>query len=87
MYTRSLRKEPTIKDKENENTKPVIEDDDKDLNSGFGDYIRSPEAAEMMKLFVLANSVVILLTMAWPNIRELYKTFEEWWFYKNINTM
>ncbi|XP_055855806.1 uncharacterized protein LOC129919027 [Episyrphus balteatus] len=77
------RKEPTIKEKDK--TKPIVEDDDKDLNSGFGDYIRSPEAAEMMKLFVVANSVVIILTMAWPGIKEIYKTFEEWWFYKNLN--
>ncbi|XP_055903446.1 uncharacterized protein LOC129939451 [Eupeodes corollae] len=77
---RNNRKEPTIKEKD----KLAVEDDDKDLNSGFGDYIRSPEAIEMMKLFVMANSVVIILTMAWPSMKELYKMFEEWYFYKNM---
>lgn len=80
LYTKSLLKESTIK----KNPIPDVDDDDKDLNSGFGDYIRSPEAAEMMKLFVLANSIVIILTIAWPSIKELYKSFDEWWFYNFI---
>ncbi|ALC47329.1 Xport, partial [Drosophila busckii] len=56
----------------------VKEEQEKDLNSGFGDYLRTPEAWEMMKLFVFANTIVIILTMAWPNIKIQYTMLSEW---------
>lgn len=46
---------------------------DGDINSGFGEYMRSPQAIEMMKLFVVANSLVMLLTMAWPQMKHSYE--------------
>lgn len=51
---------------------------EKDLNSGFGDYLRSPEAVEIMKLFVFANTIMLIVTMAWPNLKEQYYMFREW---------
>ncbi|XP_037952900.1 uncharacterized protein LOC119683319 [Teleopsis dalmanni] len=53
-------------------------DDDKNLNSGFGDYLRSPEAVEMMKLFVMANTIMLLVTLAWPNMKEHYYMLMQW---------
>ncbi|XP_018803272.1 PREDICTED: uncharacterized protein LOC108977811 [Bactrocera latifrons] len=49
-----------------------------DLNSGFGDYLRSPEAVEIMKLFVFANTIMLIVTMAWPNFKEQYYMLREW---------
>lgn len=31
----------------------------------------------MLKLFVLANSVVMILTLAWPNTKELLSFIKE----------
>ncbi|XP_030562328.1 uncharacterized protein LOC115763756 isoform X1 [Drosophila novamexicana] len=55
------------------------DEQDQDLNSGFGDYLRTPEAFEMMKLFVFANTVMLIVTMAWPNIREQFYMLNQWW--------
>ncbi|TDG46929.1 hypothetical protein AWZ03_006633 [Drosophila navojoa] len=55
------------------------DEQDKDLNSGFGDYLRTPEAFEMMKLFVFANTVMLIVTMAWPNIKEQFFMLNQWW--------
>ncbi|EAT35765.1 AAEL012089-PA [Aedes aegypti] len=46
---------------------------DEDINSGFGQYMRSPQAIEMMKLFVVANTLVMFFTMAWPQMKHSYE--------------
>ncbi|XP_067615421.1 uncharacterized protein Xport-A [Eurosta solidaginis] len=51
---------------------------EKDLNSGFGDYLRSSEAVEIMKLFVFANTIMLIVTMAWPHFKEQYYMLREW---------
>ncbi|EDW38319.1 GL12528 [Drosophila persimilis] len=56
----------------------VKEEQDKDLNSGFGDYLRTPEAFEMMKLFVFANTIMLIVTMAWPHIKEQFYMINHW---------
>ncbi|XP_058445252.1 uncharacterized protein LOC131426493 [Malaya genurostris] len=43
---------------------------DEEPNSGFGQYLRSPEAVGMMKLFVIANTVMVFFTMAWPQVQQ-----------------
>ncbi|XP_023166786.1 uncharacterized protein LOC111596700 isoform X1 [Drosophila hydei] len=55
------------------------DEQDKDLNSGFGDYLRTPEAFEMMKLFVFANTIMLIVTMAWPHIKEQFFMLNQWW--------
>lgn len=49
---------------------------DEDINSGFGDYMRSPQAAEMMKLFVIANTMVVFFTMAWPQMKHSFEIIQ-----------
>ncbi|XP_022209918.2 uncharacterized protein LOC111065804 [Drosophila obscura] len=56
----------------------VKEEEDKDLNSGFGDYLRTPEAFEMMKLFVFANTIMLIVTLAWPHIKEQFYMINHW---------
>lgn len=46
---------------------------DADANSGFQEYMRSPQAIEMMKLFVVANTLVMFFTMAWPQMKHSYE--------------
>lgn len=41
-----------------------------DENQGFGNWLRSSTGVEMMRLFVIANSILIFVTMAWPTMRE-----------------
>lgn len=52
-------------------------DDDDELNEGFGTWIRSDNGVEMMKLFVIANSLLAVITMAWPSIQETYFILRE----------
>lgn len=66
----SSKKEPTLEVKE-------VVDDDEEYNSGFGNYLRSAEGIEMMKLFVVANSVLVILTMAWPSMKEAIELVKE----------
>lgn len=41
-----------------------------DENQGFGNWLRSSTGVEIMRLFVIVNSILLFATMAWPNIRE-----------------
>lgn len=43
-----------------------------DENQGFGTWLRSSTGVEMMRLFVIANSMLVFVTMAWPNIKEFF---------------
>ncbi|XP_035919458.1 uncharacterized protein LOC118517438 isoform X2 [Anopheles stephensi] len=52
---------------------PVAQDPDEDTNAGFGKYLRSEEGIEMMKLFVIANTIVVFVTMAWPQMQQSYR--------------
>lgn len=85
----------------NQKDDKVKEPADEDINSGFGDYMRSSQgwsenwlikfeqihrirfpslpsstAAEMMKLFVIANTLVVFLTMAWPQMKHSYEIIQ-----------
>lgn len=44
---------------------------DNEENQGFGNWIRSSEGIEYMRLFVIANSFVVFLTMTWPQITQV----------------
>lgn len=44
-----------------------------DTNVGFGKYLKSDEGIEMMKLFVIANTIVVFMTMAWPQMQQSYQ--------------
>ncbi|KAM7361514.1 exit protein of rhodopsin and TRP A [Cochliomyia hominivorax] len=64
---------------EKELEKPKTEEEQEDdLNSGFGNYLRSHEGVEMMKIFVFANTVMVIITIAWPHFKEQYIWFMEW---------
>uniref|UniRef100_A0A182SXN3 Uncharacterized protein n=1 Tax=Anopheles maculatus TaxID=74869 RepID=A0A182SXN3_9DIPT len=50
-----------------------VQDPDEGTNAGFGKYLRSEEGIEMMKLFVIANTIVVFVTMAWPQMQQSYR--------------
>ncbi|KAJ0175776.1 hypothetical protein K1T71_008935 [Dendrolimus kikuchii] len=58
-------KEPTDIDTE---VKPDSLDEEE---QGFGGWLRSPDGMETMKLFVIANSIVMVTTLIYPNIQTV----------------
>ncbi|KAJ8721324.1 hypothetical protein PYW07_002099 [Mythimna separata] len=70
-------KKKTIKveEKETENTEntPVAVDSLDDEEQGFGGWLRSSDGLETMKLFVIANSIVMLTTIVYPHAHAIYE--------------
>ncbi|XP_011634343.1 uncharacterized protein LOC105425323 [Pogonomyrmex barbatus] len=49
-----------------------------DENQGFGSWLRSSTGVEMMRLFVIANSILVFVTMAWPNMKESFYIIKDY---------
>ncbi|XP_018054009.1 PREDICTED: uncharacterized protein LOC108690962 [Atta colombica] len=49
-----------------------------DENQGFGNWIRSSTGIEMMRLFVIANSILVFVTIAWPNMKESFYIIKDY---------
>lgn len=49
-----------------------------DENQGFGNWLRSGTGIEMMRLFVIANSILVFVTMAWPNMKESFYIIKDY---------
>lgn len=49
-------------------------------NEGFSTWLRSNEGIDMMRLFVVANSILIFVTMAWPNMQRAFEIVKEYFF-------
>lgn len=47
-------------------------------NQGFGDWLRSSDGVEMMRLFVIANSILFFVTMGWPKMQEAISILKEY---------
>lgn len=52
-----------------------VSDDD---NQGFGNWLRSSTGVEMMRLFVIANSILVFVTMGWPNMKESFYIIKDY---------
>lgn len=56
-------------------------DDNETINQGFTEWLKSGPGVEYMKIFVFFNTLIVFLTMAWPQIEIFYSTllsfFEE----------
>ncbi|KAF7992813.1 hypothetical protein HCN44_005157 [Aphidius gifuensis] len=69
---RSMRKRLKLEkndQKETNKLDPNIKNVETFNNQGFGDWLSSNNGIEMMKLFVVANSLLVFVTIAWPNMR------------------
>ncbi|KAI4496246.1 hypothetical protein M0804_000056 [Polistes exclamans] len=60
------------KDNEKNTIERLEQNEEEYSNQGFGDWLRSNDGAEMMRLFVIANSLLLFVTMAWPNMKESF---------------
>lgn len=55
--------------KEQDTKKPAGHPDSEEEES-FSNWIRSEEGIENLKLFVLGNSLIVLIVISWPQIKE-----------------
>lgn len=65
-----------------QNGSNVMEKSDSDLsddeNQGFGNWLRSTTGVEMMRLFVIANSILVFVTMGWPSMKESFYIIKDY---------
>lgn len=52
-------------------------------NQGFSDWLRSSDGIEMMRLFVIANSILVFVTMGWPKLQEAFAYLKEYLYEEN----
>ncbi|XP_065340120.1 uncharacterized protein Xport-A [Cloeon dipterum] len=58
--------------------KPDLYDDDEEYQ-GFGGWLRTGEGVEYMKIFVVCNTFMVVLTMAWPHLKNVFTIAVEYW--------
>ncbi|KAG5673924.1 hypothetical protein PVAND_003925 [Polypedilum vanderplanki] len=46
---------------------------EEEINSGFSNYLHSSSGQEMLRMFVVVNSIVMFLTVAWPQMQKAYE--------------
>ncbi|XP_076288043.1 exit protein of rhodopsin and TRP A [Lasioglossum baleicum] len=49
-------------------------------NQGFSDWLRSSDGFDMMRLFVIANSILVFVTMGWPKVQEAIAMLGEYFY-------
>lgn len=49
-------------------------------NQGFSEWLRSSDGLEMMRLFVIANSILIFVTMGFPKMQEAFGALKDYYF-------
>lgn len=64
-----------VLEKKSQNTTDGI---DSDTETGtFSSWLRSGEGTELMKLFVIGNSIIVFITMSWPHLKQMFGTIYE----------
>lgn len=61
---RKLLTKDNVKENKNEH---------EDEEEGFGNWLRSENGASQMKMFVVANFMVVFMTIAWPHIVQAFE--------------
>ncbi|XP_011499994.1 PREDICTED: uncharacterized protein LOC105363888 [Ceratosolen solmsi marchali] len=56
---------------------PVDEDAE---NQGFSEWLHSGHGIDTMRLFVIANSLLVFVTVAWPHMQKTYAILYEFVF-------
>ncbi|KAG6461632.1 hypothetical protein O3G_MSEX012755 [Manduca sexta] len=69
------RKTGKVEEKSQESTDQLATKVDSldDDEQGFGGWLRSPDGLETMKLFVIANSIVMLTTLVYPHMQAAFQ--------------
>lgn len=83
LYVIIMKKRENKEKKNNQNAnntpdKTSSGDLSDDENQGFGNWLRSSTGVEMMRFFVIANSILVFMTMAWPNMKESFYIFKKY---------
>ncbi|XP_066593909.1 uncharacterized protein Xport-A [Prorops nasuta] len=68
---------------EADNKAETVPIDDDLHNQGFGEWLRSRDGVEMMRLFVIANSILVFVTMAWPNMQGTFAIVKQFFLGDN----
>lgn len=66
--------------KQTNTTQPLY---DSDEDSSFTNWLRSESGVEYMKMFILFNTIIVVLAMAWPHIKEALNVL--FYMYKSIS--
>ncbi|XP_074109030.1 exit protein of rhodopsin and TRP A [Cotesia typhae] len=73
-----VRRDRIEKPDKEEKKLATVEEEEKDLNQGFGDWLRSTDGVEMMRLFVITNSLLVFVTIGWPNIQQTWSIIKDY---------
>jgi len=57
----------------------TVSDDDEEENQGFSGWLRTGDGVEYMKVFVMCNTLMVVLTMAWPQLKTAVTIAMEYW--------
>lgn len=68
----ATRRQHVNKATEKLNSRDKLYDEDDNENVHFGNWLRSSDGVGMIRLFVIANSILAFVTMIWPNIKETF---------------
>lgn len=63
-------------DKKNDNKNDSLDE----YNEGFSEWLRSSDGFETMRLFVIANSIMIFVTMGIPKIQEIISIIKDYYY-------
>ncbi|CAG9785755.1 unnamed protein product [Diatraea saccharalis] len=67
--TKTLESSESEKQDKAENKVDSLDDEEQ----GFGGWLRSTDGIDTMKLFVIANTIVMLTTIVYPHIQTAYE--------------
>ncbi|OAD55299.1 hypothetical protein WN48_05174 [Eufriesea mexicana] len=65
-------------DEKNEKKNEISLNDEE--NQGFSEWLRSNDGLEMMRLFVIANSILIFFTMGLPKFQEVIGILKDYYY-------
>lgn len=72
-HRKASPKKSTNEEKTKPTDKKAIIDDDEELNSGFSEWLRTGEGVAYMRWFVVFNSLIVFLSMSWPQMTTTVK--------------
>lgn len=78
MKKRGSKENKEGKSRQDATEKSDTENRSDDENQGFGNWLRSSTGVEMMRLFVIVNSILVFVTMAWPSMRESFYIIKDY---------
>ncbi|BES92548.1 Hypothetical protein NTJ_05356 [Nesidiocoris tenuis] len=79
---KSSRRQSAKSEKKNEKSAKVADakksdpkdEDIEELNQGFSQWLQSGSSVEYMRVFVVVNSLVVFMTMGWPQMQQFFAT-------------